>query len=140
MSISRKIILGAGLITAMIIVLCLEKREGFAETNFAETTFMQNETADRVIKAGVWELRLTYQNKGTRSESQHGVLLKNGREVKPKKVGQVIKTDLGAMKFYLLPGDKKHLWENTGWNFADEKKIVRWLETEEGKRDPQMKN
>ena len=74
-----------------------------------------------VYSQGEWVLRITYSNKGTRSEGQDGELLKAGQPVKPSKEGEVLDTPLGQMKHY--GAERKTLWANTGWNFADKKQI-----------------
>ena len=82
---------------------------------------VQWETNTLVYSQAEWVLRIQYLNKGTRSEGQDGVLLKNGQEVKPSKDGEVLDTALGQVKHYGT--ERKLLWDLTGWNFADKKRI-----------------
>ncbi|MEJ5309121.1 MAG: hypothetical protein WHX52_05075 [Anaerolineae bacterium] len=78
----------------------------------------------RTITSGDWTLNIYFRNRGTRSEGQHGVLLHKGTPVEPPAIGAVIETDLGQMRYYGSPEGVKVPWENTGWNFADEEKIL----------------
>jgi len=80
--------------------------------------------ADRVLAVGDWGLEIRYSAKGTRSEGQHGTLLYRGEAVKATNIGEIIKTNLGEMKYY---GDSQFPpWGPQGWNFADTAKIQRW--------------
>jgi hypothetical protein len=76
-----------------------------------------NQPAEKVLRAGAWELQIWYRAKGTRSEGQHGVLLRDGKIVKGSTVGEEMDTALGKMKYYgTQPGV---LWNPSGWHFAD---------------------
>ena len=75
-----------------------------------------------VYSQGEWILLIHYTNKGTRSEGQDGILRKNGQDVKPSKDGEVLDTALGQIKHY--GAERKPLWDVTGWNFADKKRIM----------------
>jgi len=72
---------------------------------------------------GEWRLDIYFRYKGSRSEGQHGILIHNGEIIEPKKVGEVIDTDLGLMKYYCHLEDMKVSFEPTGWNYADSEKI-----------------
>jgi len=77
----------------------------------------RSQPADKVLRAGIWELQIRYRAKGTRSEGQDGTLLKNGKTVKPGHVGDVTDTALGKMKYYgAVPAAP---WDTSGWHFAD---------------------
>lgn len=78
----------------------------------------------RTIASGDWTLNIYFRNRGTRSEGQHGVLLHKGKPVEPPAIGAVIETDLGQMRYYGQPAGVQVPWGNTGWNFADEEKIL----------------
>jgi len=78
----------------------------------------------RTIASGDWTLQIYFRNRGTRSEGQHGVLLHKDKPVEPPAVGAVIETDLGQMQYYGQPAGVQIPWGNTGWNFADEEKIL----------------
>lgn len=78
---------------------------------------------NRVITAGDWELRIWYQNLGSRSEGQHGVLLHLGEELPQSMVGQEVKTSFGLMKNY-GPKPDGVPWARSGWNYADSSKIL----------------
>ncbi|HOU13247.1 MAG TPA: hypothetical protein PKZ84_09015 [Anaerolineae bacterium] len=78
----------------------------------------------RTIASGDWTLQIYFRNRGTRSEGQHGVLLHKGKPVESPAVGVVIETDLGQMRYYGQPEGVQVPWGNTGWNFADEEKIL----------------
>ncbi len=70
-----------------------------------------------------WELRIEYLNKGTRSEGQNGVLRRRGQIVQASKDGETIEKPFGILKWYGT--ERKKLWDVTGWNFADRKRIRR---------------
>lgn len=78
----------------------------------------------RSLVRGDWTLNIYFRNQGTRSEGQHGILLHNNKAVEPREVDEVIDTDLGQMKYYGRLEGVHVPWENTGWNFADEEKIL----------------
>ena len=75
-------------------------------------------TPGNIYHLGAWTLYLYYRNRGTRSQGQHGILFKDGQEVNPTQVGQIIQTDLGDLKYYKTPEEMTLLWDMTGWNFA----------------------
>lgn len=81
--------------------------------------------ADKIITKGAWALEISFRHPGTRSEGQDGVLKKDGIVVEPQHLDQVLQTDLGKIKYYGPYSDKKHSWELSGWNFADESVIKR---------------
>lgn len=74
-------------------------------------------------RAGEWTLELTYLNRGTRSEGQDGRLLKGGTPVEGKEKGQTLETPMGMLRFYGT--ERRQKWDNTGWNFADRRRIKR---------------
>ena len=71
-----------------------------------------------IYQQGGWMLVIYYRNRGSRSQGQHGVLFKDGVEVKPRQVGEIIQTDLGDLKYVMHPEDMTVLWDMTGWTFA----------------------
>jgi len=77
------------------------------------------DTPDKTLTGGQWELRIYYHARGSRSEGQHGVLLHQGEVVEPQQVGEVLETDLGKLKYYRRPEDRRLPSELTGWNFAE---------------------
>lgn len=78
----------------------------------------------RYYKAGDWELYVFFNNKGTRSEGQFGVLLKNGSKCPPgSPESGDIETELGSMKYYSTDMDTQVPWAPTGWLFSDKSKI-----------------
>lgn len=77
----------------------------------------------RSFVSGDWTLNIFFRNQGSRSEGQHGVLLHKGETVEGSETGAVIDTDLGQLKYYGAEGSIM-LWQNTGWNFADEDRIL----------------
>jgi len=79
--------------------------------------------ADKKVAKGRWELLIFYRNKGTRSEGQHGILLHYGEVIEPERADQELDTDIGKIKYYLLPREMNFSFYHTGWNFADQKKI-----------------
>lgn len=85
---------------------------------------------DRELVEGKWKLQMFYTAKGQQNEGIDGVLLFEGKKIEPKRVGEVIDTDLGEMKYYLRPEDRKMPYEYTGWNFADTNKIIMSWEEE----------
>ena len=90
---------------------------------------MEAEAAPRSIVSGDWTLNIYFRYRGSKSEGQHGILFHNGELIEPQIVGEVIDTDLGRMKYYCRLEDMKVPWEPTGWNFADEDKILpSWVE------------
>jgi hypothetical protein len=68
-----------------------------------------------------WKLTVTYLQRGTRSEGQHGVLERAGQEVALNGEGAQLDTPLGTLKYYGNTRSKP--WSITGWNFADRRKI-----------------
>lgn len=83
-----------------------------------------DDTPDRTLASGQWTLLIYYCGaRGSRSEGQHGVLLYNGEVVEPRQVGEVLETDLGQLKYYRRPEDRRFPFELTGWNFAEHSKI-----------------
>ena len=89
----------------------------------------QAAAAPRIFASGDWVLNIYYRLRGSRSEGQHGVLFHHGKPVEPHHVGEVIETDLGKMKYYCRLEEMSVTWEPTGWNFADENKILpSWVE------------
>lgn len=83
-------------------------------------------TPSRVNHKGVWILLIYYRNKGTRSEGQHGVLLKDGQVITSGSPGAMLETELGTMKYYMHPKDMLQAWDTTGWNFANSGMIKPW--------------
>jgi|GEM_PF-2472957 len=87
----------------------------------AEVSPVQPLRPDKVLRAGEWQLHITYRAKGSKSEGQHGVLFYRGEPVHGSRVGEERDTALGRMKYY---GEKQGLpWLSTGWNYADSSKI-----------------
>jgi hypothetical protein len=76
-----------------------------------------NQPAEKVLRAGAWELQIWYRAKGTRSEGQHGVLLRDGKIVKGSTVDEEVDTALGKMKYYGT--QPSVLWNPSRWLFAD---------------------
>ena len=94
-----------------------------SDTGPASTVAATRPDPDRILERDGWELRLWYRNRGTRSEGQHGILSFAGREIPPAPLGTERETALGRMKYYEEePGGMP--WAKTGWNFADEAKIL----------------
>lgn len=89
----------------------------------AAATVVVAEQADRVLRKGEWELQIVYRNKGTRSEGQHGTLLRSGQVIKGEKVGQELETDFGTLKYFGETAEA--LWLPTGWNFTNAHTIPR---------------
>ena len=87
-----------------------------------EPTF-QWEGDDAVYRQGGWELRITYLQRGTRSEGQVGLLRREGALVEPDLDAEVLQTSLGLLKHY--GDDRPVLWAVSGWNFADQRDIKR---------------
>lgn len=77
--------------------------------------------ATLVWSAGEWTLRIVFTDKGTRSEGQDGVLLRNGKAVPPAAAGDTLETALGTMKYY--GSERVRAWDVTGWHFADRRQI-----------------
>jgi hypothetical protein len=74
----------------------------------------------KIISKGGWHLVIAYRAKGTKSEGQEGKLYRGLIPI-PGAEGQELDTPLGKMKYY---GDKYvHLWDPTGWNYADKAQI-----------------
>jgi len=78
----------------------------------------------RVIKDDEWELHIWYQNMGSRSEGQHGVLFHQDDEVSQSTVGEEVVTSLGLMRNY-GPKPEGIPWSQSGWNYADQDRILR---------------
>jgi hypothetical protein len=74
-----------------------------------------------VYELGEWKLRIDYLRKGTRSESQNGLLYKGANAIAPASKNASTNTPLGEMKWYGT--QPRNLWDNTGWNFADPRRI-----------------
>jgi hypothetical protein len=83
--------------------------------------FVKWEGATLVYESAPCKLRIEYLQKGTRSEGQNGILLCAGAEVAGTAVGQTTNTPLGELKWYGT--ERKNLWDNTGWNFADKRLV-----------------
>lgn len=77
--------------------------------------------AEKVLRAGGWELHIWYRAKGSRSEGQHGVLYQHGQIVKASSVGEAVETALGKMRYY--GNEPRVLWEPSGWHFSDKSLI-----------------
>ncbi|MFW5750828.1 MAG: hypothetical protein ACOCZK_04175 [Planctomycetota bacterium] len=60
-----------------------------------------------------WEYRVRFENKGTRSESRHGMLVKDGKPVLGKQKGETRETPIGTFRWQGL--EKPVLWADTGW-------------------------
>lgn len=75
-------------------------------------------TPGNVYTRGAWTLYIYYRNRATRSQGQHGVLYKDGLEVQPKQVGEIIQTELGDLKYNMRPEEMTLLWDMTGWTFV----------------------
>ena len=75
-------------------------------------------TPGNTYQQGGWMLVIYYRNRGSRSQGQHGVLFKDGVEVKPRQVGEILQTDLGDLKYVMHPEDMTFLWDITGWVFV----------------------
>lgn len=71
-----------------------------------------------IYQKGAWTLFIYYRNRGTRSQGQHGILIRDGKEVLPKQAGEIIQTELGELKYYKDPAQTAFLWDMTGWNFT----------------------
>ncbi|MEM6766710.1 MAG: hypothetical protein AAF824_08085 [Bacteroidota bacterium] len=78
---------------------------------------------DREISKGKWVLKLYYVSKGETNEGVNGELFLDNKPVMPKHVGEVVPTDLGEMKYYCDPGERKMPFEFTGWLYADSNAI-----------------
>ena len=74
--------------------------------------------ADKILRAGDWELQIAYLLKGARSEGLHSVLLNQGQVVGAERYA-VIDTELGARKYYAEIQERKCHWDISGWNFVD---------------------
>lgn len=74
-----------------------------------------------VHASGGWALRVQYLHKGTRSEGQDGVLLRDGQAVEPASPGEELDTPLGRLRHY--GSERRNLWDVTGWNFADKAQV-----------------
>ena len=72
-------------------------------------------SADFTYEKGGWELRVWYLQKGTRSEGKLGVLSHDGREVCPRRDGDLIDTPLGRLHF----NGHGPIWSFRGWSFAN---------------------
>ncbi len=82
-------------------------------------------------KKGDWILRVYYRAKGTRSEGTQGFLFFQGKLIIGKHVGEELETDMGLMKYYgEFNKDVIHLWEPSGWNYADRTRIKSSLQRE----------
>ena len=86
---------------------------------------------DRTYLAGIWELRVVYKARGSKSEGSHGILIRDGEIIPPGEVGEILPTDLGPMKYYASPEDLIPTWQVTGWHFADQDLIVPSWEKDE---------
>ena len=72
-----------------------------------------------------WELTVVYRHKGSRSEAQHGLLLRDGQRIEDGEVGELMETPLGRMRFYGPMSET--LMYTSGWHYADpEKKKPSW--------------
>lgn len=89
-------------------------------TSRADTPSAQS--SDKVIKKDGWELHITYRAKGTRSEGRNGRLFFNSKEIIGQKQGELISTPLGEIKYFQDESKIEHLWDTSGWNFADSSK------------------
>ena len=110
-------------------------RCGYGSTYMTEQSARQQQTFDEDKRAltqaapnksfvsGTWTLHIYYRMRGSKSEGQHGVLLHDGQAVEPHEVGELIKTDLGTLKYYRRLEDMTAPFELTGWNFADANRI-----------------
>ncbi|HEX3028098.1 MAG TPA: hypothetical protein VHT34_02055 [Clostridia bacterium] len=84
-------------------------------------------------KKGDWFLRVYYRVKGTRSEGTQGFLFFQEKPITGKHVGEELETDLGLMKYYgEFSKDVIHLWDPSGWNYADRTLIKSSLKREKG--------
>ena len=68
-----------------------------------------------------WRLVVIYRLKGSRSEGQYGTLFYDGKAREHGRLGELIDTPLGKMRFYGTVAEVP--WATTGWHFADPKKI-----------------
>ena len=69
-----------------------------------------------IIQLGNYELRLCYEELGTRSEGQQGTLWLDGQEIQGKK-GDKLTIGTVALRHY---GTEKPLpWAIIGWNYDD---------------------
>jgi hypothetical protein len=93
---------------------------GYGSSHFEKLTEWKKELAetgdlpDKILEKGSWALHIFYRLKGSKSEGQHGVLIHEGETVEPSRVGEILETDLGKIKYYLHPRDMEHPWDRTG--------------------------
>ena len=80
-----------------------------------ETANIDWNKPDIQLSKGLWELKIFYIAKGTRSEGLHGVLYKNNMEKKANRLKEEIKTDLGEFIYYGDLKDRQHLFSLSGW-------------------------
>jgi hypothetical protein len=80
--------------------------------------------ADRLYSKDAWKLKIVYKARGSKNEGPHGVLCKDNQMVDPLKLGIMIKTDLGTLRYYAHFDEEQDPWEVTGWNFADKTLIL----------------
>ena len=118
-----KFIVPAGLATVWMLFCAACVAESIPEDT-AKVQAVTNITwiAENVLsyRCDGWELRIKYLNKGSRSEGQDGVLLKDGKPVKAAGKGETVDTSLGRIKYY---GSERNVpWALTGWNFADRRR------------------
>jgi len=112
-----------GLVRAMAAPPPTEATEGERAAEPAPALSIAWQDTTLVYKSGVWELRIKYLQKGTRSEGQDGKLFKEQKAVEPKQAGALLDTPFGKLKHY--GKQRRSLWDVTGWNFADKKQIKR---------------
>jgi hypothetical protein len=67
---------------------------------------------DLIIKNIGWEYRVSFNSKGTKSESADGILLYNGKLITSKQDGEIIDTAFGKMKYHIK---KSNAWDPIGW-------------------------
>ena len=70
---------------------------------------------DIILKDGIWELKIYYILKGTRSEGLHGILFNNNKDKGAGTFKEKIETDLGELIYFGKWEDRKHLFSLSGW-------------------------
>jgi hypothetical protein len=84
---------------------------------------LTKDNSDKSFVNGLWKLYIYYQSKGTKSESQYGVLFHNDQIIEPQAIGDTMETDLGVLKYYNHLEATEPMGEHAGWNFIDRSKI-----------------
>jgi predicted secreted protein len=93
------------------------------EAPSAASTTIQWEGDEAVYRFEPWEMRITYLNKGTRSEGQRGILKRSGQLVEPDETNLPVETPFGMVKHY--GAERPQEWSVSGWNFSERRSIKR---------------